>query len=68
MLPSLAGIHRKIKCGHVEDDENMIAFYSKVLMLAPERLEEYRAGMAPFCAAKFGDDYRLSLEAYAKCL
>ncbi len=33
---------------NVEDDERMIDFYSKVLMLAPERLEEYRAGEVPF--------------------
>lgn len=33
---------------NVEDDESMIDFYSKVLMLAPERLEEYRAGDVPF--------------------
>ena len=33
---------------NVEDDEKMIAFYANVLMLEPERLEEYRAGMVPF--------------------
>jgi catechol 2,3-dioxygenase-like lactoylglutathione lyase family enzyme len=33
---------------NVEDDEKMIAFYSKILMLESERLEEYRAGMVPF--------------------
>ena len=33
---------------NVEDDEKMIDFYSRVLMLAPERLEEYRAGKVPF--------------------
>ncbi len=33
---------------NVEDDEKMMAFYSKVLMLAPERVEEYRAGNAAF--------------------
>ena len=29
---------------NVEDDEKMIAFYSEVLQLPTERLEEYRAG------------------------
>ena len=29
---------------NVEDSEKMIAFYSKVLMFAPERLEEDNAG------------------------
>ncbi len=33
---------------NVENDEKMIAFYSKVLMFAPERLEEYSAGDVPF--------------------
>ncbi len=33
---------------NVEDDEKMIAFYAHVLLLAPERLEEYRAGNVPF--------------------
>lgn len=33
---------------NVEDDEKMIAFYSKILMVAPERWEEYRAGDVPF--------------------
>ena len=33
---------------NVEDDEKMITFYSKLLMLAPERLEEYRKGDVPF--------------------
>ena len=33
---------------NVEDDEIMIAFYSKILMLSSERLDEYRAGKLPF--------------------
>ncbi len=33
---------------NVEDIESMISFYTEVLMLAPERLEEYRAGDVPF--------------------
>lgn len=33
---------------NVEDDEKMVAFYAKVLMLAPERLAEFKAGEVPF--------------------
>ena len=33
---------------NVEDDEKMMDFYSKVLMLEAERLHEYRSGMVPF--------------------
>ena len=33
---------------HVEDDEAMLAFYTDVLRLAPERIQEYRAGEVPF--------------------
>ncbi|MGR8932159.1 MAG: VOC family protein [Gammaproteobacteria bacterium] len=33
---------------NVEDDVKMLAFYSNVLMLEPERADEYAAGNAPF--------------------
>jgi extradiol dioxygenase family protein len=33
---------------NVEDDEKTLTFYSKVLMLAPERVAEYHAGKVPF--------------------
>ena len=33
---------------NMEDDEAMIAFYTTVLMLSPERLAAYRTGNAPF--------------------
>jgi catechol 2,3-dioxygenase-like lactoylglutathione lyase family enzyme len=33
---------------NVQDDEKMIEFYSNILMLQGERLEEYRAGNVPF--------------------
>lgn len=33
---------------NVVDEENMITFYSKVLILKSERLEEYRIGTVPF--------------------
>ena len=39
---------------NLEDGEKMIAFYSKVLMFAPERLEEYNAGDVPFPLLVFG--------------
>ena len=32
---------------NVEDDEKMMSFYSQILVLTPERLEEYRAGEVP---------------------
>ena len=41
---------------NVEDDEKMITFYSKVLMLAPERLEEYNAGDVPFPSVRLNSD------------
>jgi catechol 2,3-dioxygenase-like lactoylglutathione lyase family enzyme len=46
---------------NVEDDEKMIAFYSKVLMLAPERLAEYRAGEAPFPSVRLNTDTIIDL-------
>ena len=46
---------------NVEDDEKMIAFYSKVLMLAPERLKEYRAGEVPFPSVRLNSDTIIDL-------
>ncbi len=46
---------------NVEDDEKMIAFYSKVLMFAPERLEEYRAGDVPFPSVRLNSDTIIDL-------
>ena len=46
---------------NVEDDEKMIAFYSKVLMLAPERMEEYRAGEVPFPSVRLNADTIIDL-------
>ena len=46
---------------NVEDDEKMIAFYSKVLMLAPERLEEYRAGEVPFPSVRLNSETIIDL-------
>jgi hypothetical protein len=43
-----SGLNMQCMMDHIvlngEDDEKMIAFYSKVLMLAPERVEEYPEG------------------------
>jgi len=46
---------------NVKDDEKMIAFYSKVLMLSTERLEEYRAGNVPFPSVRLNSDMIIDL-------
>ena len=46
---------------NVEDDERMIFFYSKVLLLASERLEEYRAGKVPFPSVRMNTDTIIDL-------
>jgi len=46
---------------NVEDDEKMMGFYSKVLMLAPERLEAYRAGDVPFPSVRLNGDTIIDL-------
>jgi catechol 2,3-dioxygenase-like lactoylglutathione lyase family enzyme len=46
---------------NVEDDEKMIAFYSGVLLFAPERLEEYRAGEVPFPSVRLNADTVIDL-------
>jgi catechol 2,3-dioxygenase-like lactoylglutathione lyase family enzyme len=46
---------------NVENDEKMIAFYSEVLMFAPERLEEYRAGDVPFPSVRLNSDTIIDL-------
>ena len=46
---------------NVEDDEKMIAFYSKVLMLETERLEEYRDGKVPFPSVRLNPDTIIDL-------
>ena len=46
---------------NVEDDEKMIAFYSKVLMFGSERLEEYRAGGVPFPSVRLNSDTIIDL-------
>jgi extradiol dioxygenase family protein len=46
---------------NVEDDETMIAFYSEVLRLPTERLEEYRAGEVPFASLRLNEDTIIDL-------
>jgi catechol-2,3-dioxygenase len=46
---------------NVEDDEKMMTFYSKVLMMPSERLEEYRAGKVPFPSVRLNADTIINL-------
>ena len=46
---------------NMEDDDKMIAFYSKVLMLPTERLDEYRAGKVPFPSVRLNADTIIDL-------
>ena len=46
---------------NVEDDEKMIAFYTSVLQLAPERVQEYRAGTVPFASVRLNPDTIIDL-------
>lgn len=46
---------------NMEDDEKMISFYSNILMMVPERLEEYRAGKVPFPSVRMNADTIIDL-------
>ena len=46
---------------NVEDDEKMMDFYSKVLMLEAERLQEYRSGMVPFPSVRLSSSSIIDL-------
>lgn len=46
---------------NIEDDEKMITFYSKVLMMPTERLDEYRAGKVPFPSVRLNADTIIDL-------
>jgi len=46
---------------NVEDDEKMIGFYSDILMLATERLEDYRAGKVPFPSVRMNSETIIDL-------
>ncbi|MEE4353078.1 MAG: VOC family protein [Desulfatiglans sp.] len=46
---------------NVLDEEKMIAFYSEILMLEPERLQEYRTGQVPFPSIRLNSDTIIDL-------
>lgn len=46
---------------NVEDVDRIIAFYSKVLLMPPERLEEYHAGKVPFPSVRLNADTIIDL-------
>lgn len=46
---------------NMEDDGKMTAFYSGVLMMAPERFEEYHAGKVPFPSVRLNKDTIIDL-------
>ena len=46
---------------NVEDDEKMLAFYTGVLHLAPERVREYHNGTVPFPSVRLNADTIIDL-------
>jgi len=46
---------------NVEDEEKIIAFYSKVLGLATERMEEYKDGRVPFPSVRLNPNTIIDL-------
>ena len=46
---------------NMDDEESMIAFYTSVLQLAPERLQEYRDGTVPFPSVRLNPDTIIDL-------
>ncbi len=46
---------------NVENMDKMVKFYSQVLQLQPERLNEYRAGSAPFPSVRVNKDTIIDL-------
>ena len=46
---------------NIEHDETIIDFYTKILMLSAERLEDYRAGNAPFPSVRINRDTVIDL-------
>ncbi len=46
---------------NVEDDQKMIDFYTELLMLEPERLEEYRVGNVPFPSVRMNSETVIDL-------
>ena len=46
---------------NVENEENIMAFYSEVLQMASERIQEYRAGKVPFPSVRLNADTVIDL-------
>ena len=46
---------------NMDDEEKMIVFYTNVLMLVPERLQEYRDGKVPFPSVRLNKDTIIDL-------
>ena len=46
---------------NVEDDKKMINFYSRIMMLETERLEEYLAGEVPFPSVRLNSETIIDL-------
>lgn len=46
---------------NIEDVETIIDFYTRILMLPAERLDDYRAGNAPFPSVRINDDTVIDL-------
>jgi len=64
-MDSKKGLDMKCLIDHIvlniEDDDKMITFYSTVLMMPSERLEEYRAGTVPFPSVRLNADTIIDL-------
>jgi catechol 2,3-dioxygenase-like lactoylglutathione lyase family enzyme len=46
---------------NVENEESMTAFYSEVLQMQPERIQEYRTGKVPFPSVRLNSDTIIDL-------
>lgn len=46
---------------NVENEENMMAFYTEVLQMQPERIQEYHAGNVPFPSVRLSPDTIIDL-------
>ena len=46
---------------NVEDMEKMVNFYTEVLLVAPERMEEYTSGKVPFPSVRLNPDTVIDL-------
>ena len=46
---------------NVEDEESMMAFYSEVLQMRPERIQDYHAGKVPFPSVRLNSNTIIDL-------